>query len=1004
MDWQVEAGKRFTVFISATTAELGDCRGLVGKILIQSGIFPVEQSDFSPDHREIADLIRATILPVDAVICLIGHAFGSSPDLLRSYTQIEFDIADQLGKPIFVFIARDDIERAEEQAEPQHLRDLQSAFRQKVIEGRRKYEWFSCCAELERQVRQAIQPIIALARKKEIRYVHPPAAPAFFVGRGDELNQLAEAVAAPAPGVIAVVGMAGQGKTTLVAHAIKTMRHLPFAGGVWVSASRGTFTFSHFLDAALEVFLGERFDKNSVPRWEARLSMLMRCLQARPLLLVIDGAERWLRGWHQTDPLPPGHESRSRDGRYEGFDEFLREASGLENGSHVILTTRALPASLDTLRCRIVPILSGPRSMAGLSGLSTDAAIELLELIGVEASRSKFFEVALTFAHHPLALTSFGSIARKLGQKWDTLAFKQSLQPSSLVQQLLEETQRHLPDAERSGELLKRAALGLENLSLDALAWVYACDADDVMSNISALAQQCTLLADWNLVIWDARSQTIGFHALIKEYFVELSTTDAARLVHSRLATWYGAQGYAPGTSLGSANNKILAVKHALLAAQPDRAFDGMFAQRSGQLPLARWMLANGHLWECAALIDEIAVQSKGMLRGECLLARAEVFHELELPQRATDAVSEALSLFAAAHAVDHPDAGRGLAKSYAVRANLHADTGSSSAAILLYDRAIELLEDASDGSFAYHLDSAKMLSNRGLARWAIGHWDAALADFSAALTLMQDSDDPDAATIAVETTTRTACVEIDFGRAHCAIERLAPFVEDFFLLRKAGRRAARASYNAATTFAAALNEAGEADRAASVVSELLSDLLPREYAEKSNFHAVLAQGLVNRGRANLLLQQLEAGLADLDEAVRLFEIKFRQGAPHLEGQLSDALFHRAEAHFRLNNVDYCSADLAKGIEIVDRWIDDWFNECNVGKNALEHALSALKYLSSDFNDRKGALLSLLAKIRARLSMDRSAPASHRRMAEILVSHEDVLNRTGRVLGIAWSR
>ena len=61
-------------------------------------------------------LFRSQIAPCDAVILLIGPVFGAKPadwpdDLpWRSYTQLEYDIAVELQKPVYRFIATEDAE------------------------------------------------------------------------------------------------------------------------------------------------------------------------------------------------------------------------------------------------------------------------------------------------------------------------------------------------------------------------------------------------------------------------------------------------------------------------------------------------------------------------------------------------------------------------------------------------------------------------------------------------------------------------------------------------------------------------------------------------------------------------------------------------------------------------------------------------------------------------------------------------------------------------------
>jgi len=102
------------VFISATSADLAGYRKVVKEALLANDVHPVEQTDFPPDFRTVSDLIAQKIGTCDAVICLVGFVFGAEPfdrppdRLRRSYTQMEFDAARRLGKPVYLFLAGED--------------------------------------------------------------------------------------------------------------------------------------------------------------------------------------------------------------------------------------------------------------------------------------------------------------------------------------------------------------------------------------------------------------------------------------------------------------------------------------------------------------------------------------------------------------------------------------------------------------------------------------------------------------------------------------------------------------------------------------------------------------------------------------------------------------------------------------------------------------------------------------------------------------------------------
>jgi hypothetical protein len=81
--------------------------------LEDSGYYAVEQATFPLDYREVVDKLRHLLASCDAVIHIAGQCFGAEarqqPDgtTRRSYTQLEYALARELGKPVYVFITDD---------------------------------------------------------------------------------------------------------------------------------------------------------------------------------------------------------------------------------------------------------------------------------------------------------------------------------------------------------------------------------------------------------------------------------------------------------------------------------------------------------------------------------------------------------------------------------------------------------------------------------------------------------------------------------------------------------------------------------------------------------------------------------------------------------------------------------------------------------------------------------------------------------------------------------
>ncbi len=119
------------IFISATSHDLGSYRRAVSEILVTLKALPVVQDHFGPDSRSVVEMIRDKVEGCDAAICLVGPCYGREPreqapgSPRRSYTQLEYETAVELKKPVFVFVAADDCPLDHPVDEPDELRGLQ---------------------------------------------------------------------------------------------------------------------------------------------------------------------------------------------------------------------------------------------------------------------------------------------------------------------------------------------------------------------------------------------------------------------------------------------------------------------------------------------------------------------------------------------------------------------------------------------------------------------------------------------------------------------------------------------------------------------------------------------------------------------------------------------------------------------------------------------------------------------------------------------------------------
>jgi hypothetical protein len=147
------------VFISAVTRELGSIRKLVKKGLEDNDYHAVEQDNFPPDYRDLIDKLRERIDSCDAVVHIAGHGYGAEPPHRppdaprRSYTQLEYDIAVELGKPVYVFLTGDVFPADPHEPEPPELRELQEAHRQRLTSTGKDYNPTDSAEQLDQKIR-----------------------------------------------------------------------------------------------------------------------------------------------------------------------------------------------------------------------------------------------------------------------------------------------------------------------------------------------------------------------------------------------------------------------------------------------------------------------------------------------------------------------------------------------------------------------------------------------------------------------------------------------------------------------------------------------------------------------------------------------------------------------------------------------------------------------------------------------------------------------------------
>jgi tetratricopeptide (TPR) repeat protein len=952
------SGPVLRVFVSATTQDLGSCRGAAKEELLTAGFLPVTQENFGPDYLSLSDFLRSEIAKSDAVICLIGQAYGAAPQdyaqARRSYTQLEYDLAIECRKPTLVFLTADNYAPDSPVSESEEEQELQRRHREHVTAAGHKWELFSDVHDLRIRVARSLRRIGELFARPPIFYRHLPRMPAYFSGRAREMQQLHAALSRPAPAVIAVVGMGGQGKTTLVHRALLELRSLAYAAGFWCTAYRGGFTFDMFLDDVLAYLLKGDFDKRNAPDVTTRTSQLLSLLQQQPVLLVIDGVERWLWGWNSGTSDPQCADTvHERTGFHPGLDDFLQQASGLATGSHLVLTTRALPAALDQAAYAHIPVREEDGVELSLEGLDPAAAVALLQTLGVKGPPQRLSEIAASYAYHPLALTILGALLnKKHGGNLERLPEVAPMDPSHELHKLFDEIRANLPGRESAERFLKVASQCIENPSLGAVSAGIGEGGVGVAGGVRQLLEEAVMLADWSLVSWEPARETVALHPLVKSYFGSLLSPAESADIHRRLSQWYGAMPTAAdATSLEEMRSRILALRHAIHAHDLHRAADLMLVPMAEGDSLFTWLGAWGHQLSAIALFQEMADGAEGELRGIFLLAQAQMYHQLARSQLAVGSIGEAIAIFAPLAAAGSVQALSNLAKSYATRAIIHRETGDSSLAVPDCDRAVEILENVPRRVIGWHRALATTLANRGSAWRAVGALSTAIRDYGRALEVwrepsVEDTEGGELSLAPVLTNRGIAFLELgDAGRA------IADFEESISICaqprghhRHEATRGVLAAH-AKSMLATALTRSGQHEEALVCASEAVAALQTAVDGGRRDLEHSLALALVNRAKVQMAVERWPDALEDLDRSVSIYRRLLTEAGPHFDAALAHALCARAAVRHALGDPEGSVEDRDNGFGSARQLMREWPSESEIQVGFLSDALGALTYL-----------------------------------------------------------
>jgi len=215
------------VFISATTRDLASYRREIKDTLLSLQIFPIEEISFTRAYGPLKEMLRALIGRCDAVIHLAGFYYGAEPsqrpsgEPRRSYTQIEYDVARELGRPIYLFLATEEFDNTKTPTQTDEEKSLQFAHRQAIQTCGDLYYWFDSTEQVANRVKELRFPARGAAAPRRVVNLPYNSLGPLFKGRDSALVELRQRLMGSGGRAVgltarqAIYGLGGVGKTRL---------------------------------------------------------------------------------------------------------------------------------------------------------------------------------------------------------------------------------------------------------------------------------------------------------------------------------------------------------------------------------------------------------------------------------------------------------------------------------------------------------------------------------------------------------------------------------------------------------------------------------------------------------------------------------------------------------------------------------------------------------------------------------------------------------------------
>jgi hypothetical protein len=164
----------YKVYLGDTSSELADLRPILMEQVIGAGMIPVQMSDGERGKSDMVDILRRKMTEADYFITIVTYKRAWEPKGMggKSLAEVEYDLAQELGKPSAVLMPEEMSEigvrlRVQALLQSPDDRDAQQKFWKHVV-GARQVTTFTDETDLAKQVSQILTAWAGRATKADL--------------------------------------------------------------------------------------------------------------------------------------------------------------------------------------------------------------------------------------------------------------------------------------------------------------------------------------------------------------------------------------------------------------------------------------------------------------------------------------------------------------------------------------------------------------------------------------------------------------------------------------------------------------------------------------------------------------------------------------------------------------------------------------------------------------------------------------------------------------------